>query len=83
MIINISANGYIHNGWYYIGLGSNYGWYHFNVAGVMDTGWYQEGRNKYYLNPNPKDANYGKMFTGIQLVEGAYRDFGKNGILAK
>ena len=78
---NLAANGYVHSGWYYIGLGSNYGWYHFNNIGIMDTGWYQEGKNTFYLNADPKDANYGKMMTGTQLVEGVYRDFGTNGIL--
>ena len=78
---NYASNGYVCNGWYYIGLGTNYGWYHFNAIGIMDIGWYQEGQNTFYLNSDPKDSDYGKMLTGIQLIDGAYRDFGTNGIL--
>lgn len=42
---------------------SLFDWFFFDQNGIMITGWYQEGENWFYLNPN-MDGTRGRMITG-------------------
>ena len=84
---DIAANGtkgsvgFISNGWYNLGWNGNTGWYHFDTAGVMQVGWYEENGKRYYFNTNPQDSNYGKSVTGTVNINGTIYNFDANGAL--
>ena len=46
----------------------------------MDTGWIFQNGNIYYLQTEI-NTTYGKMFTGVQTIDGIKYEFGKNGVL--
>lgn len=50
-------------------------WYHFDILGLMQTGWFTDKDGQvYYLNPVP-DGYRGAMLTGWQVIEGKYYYF--------
>ncbi|MBR1453139.1 MAG: hypothetical protein IJ593_00615 [Lachnospiraceae bacterium] len=73
--------GFITNGWYNLGWNGNTGWYHFDGAGIMQVGWYEENGKRYYFNSNPMDANFGKSVVGAQNIDGVYYNFDSTGAL--
>ncbi len=52
-------------------------WYHFDVDGWMDDGWYTENGNTYYLDP-VYDGWRGHMMTGWQLIGGYWYYFSED-----
>ena len=73
--------GFITNGWYNLGWNGNTGWYHFDGAGIMQVGWYEENGKRYYFNSNPMDADFGKSVVGAQNIDGVYYNFDSTGAL--
>lgn len=50
-------------------------WYHFDILGLMQTGWFTDKDGQvYYLNPVP-DGYRGAMLTGWQVIEEKYYYF--------
>ena len=50
-------------------------WYHFDPAGWMDVGWYNDSDNRdYYLHP-VADGTRGYMYTGEHVVNGQTYEF--------
>lgn len=58
-------------------LGKDGAMYHFGEKGDRDLGWYEEGGNRYYLDP----ARDGAMVTGQQEIDGAVYCFSDAGLL--
>lgn len=57
--------------WIYTANGAKSEWYHFDEGGRIQSGWFTEGSNWYYLNTN-HDGSYGAMVTGWLLAEDGY-----------
>jgi glucan-binding YG repeat protein len=47
--------------------GDDTGWYHFNVNGEMDAGWFQDKDGNWYYANESHDGSYGKMKTNWLL----------------
>lgn len=52
-------------------------YYFYSGSGVMATGWVENTSNgkKYYFDPST-----GKMFTGVQTIDGVKQEFGSDGV---
>ena len=75
----ISKSGIISNkGWRKYKVKKNYNYRCFNTKGVMQTGWFEEGSNKYYL-----DMDTGFRTMGLKEVSGKYYYFSNSGVMVK
>ena len=58
------------NCWQYLGWNGQNEWYHFDVNGFMQTGWFTDADGRiYYLYP-VADGTRGRMLTGWQNIDG-------------
>ena len=71
---------YYKDGWAFLEYKGTKEWYHFGLNNIMDTGWIFQNGNIYYLQTEI-NTTYGKMFTGVQTIDGIKYEFGKNGVL--
>ena len=76
LVTALDENGSPVTGWKYMFNDDGASYYHFNSYGKLDTGWYSENGNLYYLDP--KD---GKLVVGETYVNGILYNFKENGAL--
>ena len=69
-------NSYPYGTWAYLYYSTNnYKWYHFNVQGYMETGWFMDvDGHRYYLHP-VSDGTQGYMYTGWHQIDGNWYYF--------
>ena len=55
-----------------------FSWYHFDEKGILQTGWYREGKDTYFLSRD--DNEKGKMCIGEKTIDGEVYTFSSNPI---
>ena len=77
-----NSTSFASNGWFNLSWKGESSWYHFDVNGTMQIGWFVDSDGKwYYLDSNQSSSNYGRMLIGGQVVDGTVRNFDANGAL--
>lgn len=66
------------DGWLEIDSANGPKWYHFNGKGIMDTGWFCDNGNYYYLSIAEGD-DYGSMHTGWHYISDKWYYFHEEG----
>ncbi|MGN0482581.1 MAG: hypothetical protein ACI4HI_03420 [Lachnospiraceae bacterium] len=62
-------------GWYQLVWNGVSEWYYFNANGDLISGWFMDvDGNKYYLH-TLHDGNFGRMYTGWNIVDGKWQFF--------
>lgn len=68
------------NGWAQLEWNGKDYWYLFDENGYLKSGWQEWNGKRYYLHPI-SDGMFGYMYTGQNMIDGIWYDFGVDGAL--
>lgn len=66
---------YVKSGWEQILWNQQYNWYHFDENGYCQGGWFTDTDGMIYYLYNVHDGEFGRMYTGWNVIDGKYYYF--------